>query len=763
MPLASGATLGAYQIVGPLGAGGMGEVYRARDARLERDVALKILPPDMAGDPTRLERFGREARAIAALNHPHIVTIYSTEEADGVRFLTMELVEGQTLDAVLAAGVPTVARFLDLALPLADALTAAHQKQITHRDLKPGNVMVSADGRVKVLDFGLARVGVDGPDQAVDATRAALTSEGTIVGTIPYMSPEQVEGRPLDPRSDLFSLGVMFFEMLTGARPFQGASSPALMSAILRDTPPLTSDVRADVPEALARLVARCLEKRPDNRVQTARDVYNELRQVQKQLESGSARRPDSGPVPPASIAVLPFTDLSEKKDQEWFCDGIAEEILNALTGLPGLRVAARTSAFSFRGREADLRAIADALGVHTVLQGSLRRAGDRVRITVQLVDTRSGFQLWSERHDREMADIFDVQDEIARGVAERLKVTLDSGIDHRVARRTRNIEAYELYLKGRGLLNQRGAGLLPALEAFRQSVELDPDFALAWAGIADAYTVLAYLGALPVEQMRGRCLAAAARAVALAPESAETHSAVACAALLYRADRDQAGRSFQQALALNPAYVQGRVWYAVFYLQWTLGRMDEGILEARKAVETDPLSSHAHVMLSITLYTAGRYAEAVEESRRALTLDPSSFPPHWILADSLGRLGQFDEAFTVIDRGAAVSNRHPLILLSLSQVLAAKGRSADADAVYRELLERAQTTHVNDGQLAAFAWYAGHQDDAVAYARRALATREPLFLLVARYTPIYRDMQADPRIEAIVGELDALPPAPDA
>jgi TolB-like protein/predicted Zn-dependent protease len=1186
MPLASGMTLGPYQIVSPLGAGGMGEVYRARDARLDRAVALKVLPSDVAGDPVRLERFGREARAIAALNHPHIVTIYSTEEAEGIRFMTMELVEGQALDAVLATGSLSVARFLDLALPLADALTAAHQKQITHRDLKPGNVMVSGDGRVKVLDFGLARLGADEADPAVGATRAALTSEGTIVGTMPYMSPEQVEGRALDPRSDLFSLGVMFFEMLTGARPFQGPSSPALMSAILRDTPPLASDARPDVPEALARLIARCLEKRPDDRVQTARDVYNELRQIQKQLESGVGRwsgsaampnaeaslwiavlpfgtrsadadtealaaglteditsglsrfpalsvvapqsargfrdspldvrhiaerlgaryvmggtvrrsasavriaahlvdarsgahlwaetydkpvagtdlfsiqdevadrivatvadaggvllrsmgtairhlpleglgldelvlryqlytdqftaadhaalsvafetlvarepgaarawaclgmlvaaemffglnprprplerlreyaerattldssiqygwtatavlamfdrdraaldaaadraialnplhtrtlavvgvqlvfsgetdrgvalleramalnprypgwyligpflqayersdyeaalrharrigmpkfvpglfaaasaagrtgsvvdarsavealarisrallepaearrhwealvwdsavidrlvegftaarsiavpatqlpssadgaaRPPSSPPTPASVAVLPFADRSPAKDQEWFCDGIAEEILNALTGLAGLRVAARTSAFSFRGREADLRAIADALGVETVLQGSLRRAGDRVRITVQLVDTRSGFQLWSERHDREIADIFDVQDEIARGVAERLKVTLDSAADRHVARRPRNVEAYELYLKGRGLLNQRGAGMLPALEAFRQSVELDPDFALAWAGIADTYTVLGYMGALPVEDMRRRCLGAAARALALAPDSAEAHTAAAGAALLYRGDKEQAGRSFQRALALNPAYVLGRSWYALFYLQWTLGWMDEGIQEARKAVETDPLSSFAHLMLSAAFYTAERYAEAVDAARRALALDPRAFPPHWILAESLGRLGQVDAAFEVLDRGTEMSHRHPLILLSLSQVLAAAGRRADADAVYRELVERARTTHVNDGQLAAAAWYAGHADDAVGYARRALATREPLFLLAARFTPAYRDMQDDPRIAAIVSELDGLAPMTD-
>ncbi len=398
----------------------MGEVYRARDGRLDRDVALKVLPPEVARDPTRLERFDREARAIAALNHPHIATIYSTEEADGVRFLTMELVEGQTLDGVITgAGLP-VARFLDLALPLADALTAAHQKQITHRDLKPGNVMVSADGRVKVLDFGLARLGEAGHGQAFDATRAVLTGEGTIVGTMRYMSPEQVEGRPLDARSDLFSLGVMFFEMLTGARPFHGSSSPALMSAILRDTPPLVTGDRADVPEALARLVARCLEKRSDDRVQTARDVYNELRQVQKQLESGSGQRSGSPAAPSGGeaalwIAVLPFGARTADADTEALAAGLTEDITSGLSRFPALSVIAPQSAAAFRNSRLDVRQIADRLGARYVLGGLVRKSASAVRIAPHLVDARSGAHLWTDTYDQplEQGDLFTIQDDV--------------------------------------------------------------------------------------------------------------------------------------------------------------------------------------------------------------------------------------------------------------------------------------------------------------------------------------------------------------
>ena len=422
MALSPGSQLGAYRIVGALGAGGMGEVYRAHDPRLARDVALKVLPAEMAGDPARLERFTIEARAIAALNHPHIITIYSTEDAEGVRFLTMELVEGQSLDALIPpTGLP-ITRFLELALPLADALTAAHQKQITHRDLKPANVMVAANGRVKVLDFGLARVSGPLPShQTIEATRLVLTSEGTIVGTMPYMSPEQIEGRLIDHRTDLFSLGVMFHEMLTGARPFEGESSPQLMSSILRDTPSSASDIRTDVPDALSRLIHRCLEKRPDDRVQTARDIYNELRHVQKQLESGSARRPsDSGSARVAAaesawIAVLPFTTRTADPDSQALASGLTEDITSGLSLFPSLSVVALHSTRSFKDSPLDARQIAERLNARYIMGGSVRKSASGLRIAVHLIDAHNTTQLWGDTYDHgaENADIYEVQDDV--------------------------------------------------------------------------------------------------------------------------------------------------------------------------------------------------------------------------------------------------------------------------------------------------------------------------------------------------------------
>jgi serine/threonine protein kinase len=401
-----GQRLGAYQLSSRIGVGGMGEVYRAHDPRLGREIAIKVLPAALAADRERLHRFEQEARAAAALSHPNIVTIHSVEEANGIRFLTMELVEGQPLSDLIPPGGLPLDRLLGVAIPLADALAAAHAKGITHRDLKPANVMVGADRRVTVLDFGLAKLHESSPAAGcVTALPTVdMTGEGRIVGTVSYMSPEQAEGKPIDHRSDLFSLGVILYELATGRRPFTGETSVSIISSILKDTPHSITDLKATLPRELGRIVRRALTKDRERRYQTAKDLRNELEDLKQEIESG----PVAPHIAPrsveraASIAVLPFTDMSEPKDQDWFCDGIAEEILNALTPLNGLRVAARTSAFSFKGKSDDLRTIGERLNVTTVLEGSVRRAGDRVRITVQLSDVQNGFQLWSERYDRE-------------------------------------------------------------------------------------------------------------------------------------------------------------------------------------------------------------------------------------------------------------------------------------------------------------------------------------------------------------------------
>jgi serine/threonine-protein kinase len=765
MPLSVGARLGPYEILSALGSGGMGEVYRARDTKLKRDVALKVLPQAFAQDPDRLARFQREAELLATLNHPNVAAIFSIEEASGVQFLTMELVEGCTLDQLSARGAVSMTQLFDIAIALADALSAAHRKRIVHRDLKPGNVMMADDGRVKVLDFGLARaVDPDSVRPESEVTYLGLTQAGIIVGTVPYMSPEQIEAKPLDHRSDLFSLGVILYELATGERPFRGDSSPALMSSILKDHPKPIAERRPDIPDAVSRLIERCLEKHPRDRIQTAIELLAELKAQRRAWESGDAwavrsAAPDIAPRPVervASVAVLPFTDMSAAKDQDWFCDGIAEEILNALMPLQGLRVAARTSAFSFKGKSDDLRTIGEKLQVTTALEGSVRRAGDRVRITVRLSDVTNGFQLWSERYDRELKDIFDVQDDIAKAIAERLRVTLAGGKDERLVEQgTTNVEAYQLYLKGHALLGRRGVSIPAARDLFRKAVEIDPGYSLAWAGLADACTGLAITGSVSASESKPQAMAAAMRSIELDPRSAAGHTALAVATLLFENNRDLAQREFERALELRPSYVLGRSWYAVFYLQWARGDLEQGIVEAQRALDDDPLSAYIMMLLACCLCTAGRLDEAIDTARRATQQDPASFITRWALGVSLGTAGRFEEATSTLETAAGMSERHSRALCSLAVVFGQWGKQSEASALYRELMDRASRAYVSLSHLTLAAEAAGEHEEALAFARRAWDQREPAFILHARHFPEFRPLHADPRFATIVGEMN--------
>src|SRR5260221_5954064 len=447
MSLAPGTRLGPYEILSLLGAGGMGEVYKARDPRLDRDVAIKVLPESMAGDPSRLHRFEQEARSVAALSHPNLVAIFGVGTGDRP-YLVTELLDGETLRSVLERGPVSLKRAAEVALQLVAGLTAAHDRGVVHRDLKPENIFVTRAQGVKILDFGLAKA--TSPAEArlhdVDVTRASATLAGLVMGTAGYMSPEQVRGQAADPRSDIFATGAILYEMVTGQRAFQGASPADTMSAVLREQP-MDLVLRSGTPPALARLVRRCLEKDPQERFQSARDLRFAIESIS-----------DAHPVAPApvkkadekSIAVLPFANMSADAENQFFSDGLAEELINALARLPGLQVASRTSAFRFRGGDVDIREIGRQLQVATVLEGSVRRAGNRLRVTAQLISVADGYHLWSERYDREMADVFAIQDEIVESIVKAIAPALAGDAKKAVRRPTDNLEAYELYLKGR-------------------------------------------------------------------------------------------------------------------------------------------------------------------------------------------------------------------------------------------------------------------------------------------------------------------------
>ncbi|MCA1562381.1 MAG: protein kinase [Acidobacteria bacterium] len=725
-----GKRIGPYQLMTRIGAGGMGEVYKARDTRLDRTVAVKVLSAHGAHDSQARERFEREARAVAALNHPHICTLYDIGSADDVDFLVMEYVDGSTLRGPMSG-----AEALRLALQIASALAAAHRHGILHRDIKPGNVMTTASG-VKLLDFGLAK----SMHAEADVT---FTSEGTVLGTVAYMSPEQAQGCHLDARSDIFSFGAVLYEMVSGNRAFGGTTPPQVLSAILRDDPP---PLWPSSP--LEPIIGKCLAKHPGERFQDMEEVIHALELV------GVAPRQQA-----PSIAVLPFTSMSADADNEYFSDGIAEEIINALTQLEGLRVVARTSSFSFKGKPVDIGEIARRLNVRHLLQGSVRRAAGRVRVTAQLVDAAHGFQIWSERFDRELADIFDVQDEIARAIVRRLKVEFAIADAARLVKvPTTNMEAYQAYLKGRAMLYRRGPWIAPALESFKKAVELDQDYAQAWAGLADAYTVLCYSGHDRPDRVMPEALGAAMRALEIDPGSPEAHNALACASLLWERDFNRAEREFLHALAVNPKYIQARCWYGLFFLQWTAARHDEGIAQVWQAFEADPLSAYVATVVSFALGTVGRAEEALGYAKTAVEQDPQSFLGRWELAIAYHWNEQYEDALAVLETLWAESPS-TWVAMRIVPTYAKVGRVDKARAIYDELLARRDHAYVPPFVLAACEAGLGDHEAAIASCLAAVEARDVLLGLFS-WLPDLEPLRADPRFTRLMQRFNARPAA---
>jgi eukaryotic-like serine/threonine-protein kinase len=729
MALASGTRLGGYEILGPLGAGGMGEVYRARDQRLARDVAIKVLPAQVAADPERLARFEREARTVAGLNHPNIVTLYSVEDSGGVRFLTMEMVEGMTLlDLIPPGGLP-LARLLDFAIPLTDALIAAHGSGVIHRDLKPGNVMVTRDERVKVLDFGLAKVVQADSSSASDLTRSMVSSQGQVLGTTPYMAPEQLRGEPVDARTDLFALGVLLYELAAGRRPFEGATPATVMSAILRDVPRPLTGVRPDLPSSLEGIVSRCLEKSPADRYQTASEVRAALLQVRRTAEKGS-----SGEKEIPSIAVLPFANMSADAENEFFSDGLTEELLNVLTKIPALKVTGRTSSFAFKGKQEDLRQIGQKLGVATLLEGSVRKAGNRVRITAQLVKASDGFHLWSETYDRVLDDIFAVQDDIARAVSTALHVKLLGPLP--AATRERG-PGYELVLRANHLFQQNTAqSLAKSVALYQEAIEKNPNDASAWAGLAKAHGFQAGFGYAPSEETQELARKEARRAISLDEGLAEGH-AVMGLLLGYTEFRwDEAITETRRALAISPGASEPMMSMSQ-YLAIT-GRIEEALEMARQASDLDPLNPSTHSNRARIASWAARQEEARDAYLRALELSPAMTSAHGSLGLVYFRLGMKEEALAEAQKETSVgySDYYRSILCHLVGV-----RQESDDALARLL----QLGDAWASQIAGVYAIRGEQDEAFRWLDRAFEVHDPGIA----YVPVHwvlQSLHSDPR-----------------
>jgi serine/threonine-protein kinase len=747
--LTSGTRLGPYEIVAPLGAGGMGEVWRARDARLGRDVAIKALPQALARDPESLARFDREARLLASLNHPNIAAIYGLEDAAGVPHLVLELVEGESLAARVARGALEPRTALQVAVQVASAIEAAHERGIVHRDLKPGNVMLDASGTVKVLDFGLAKGAGGAAEASPDSpTMAGVTAPGLILGTAAYMSPEQARGLAVDRRSDVWSFGCILFECLAGRSAFAGATVSDLIARILEREPDWTA-LPAGLPPRARDVLKRCLRKNADERPRDIRDVRLELIEA----ASGGAKAEPAGQ---QSIVVLPFTH-APGTDDEYFADGITEEILNALAQLEGLRVAARTSSFAFKGKNEDLRVVAEKLDVTTVLEGSVRRSGDRLRITVRLINAADGYQMWSERYDRELTDVFAVQDEIANAIAARLKLSLGGAPWRVVGRGTESLEAYELFLKGRAVVYLRGRHLYEALSCFQQALAIDPDYPDALAWMSDAYRNQATFGMAPSAEVMPRAREAAERALALDPNQAEAHATLADVEAQYDRDWARAARSWERALALDPRLTRARCERAMWSFGFGGFTIERAVAGIADAVADDPLNAWAHGMHSMILNMQGREEESVAAARRGVEVDPSSFFAQYNLLRSLTFSGRSEEALALGPAHLRATGRQIWSLVALAGANALAGHVGVAQSLHDELEARARSEFVSPAWMASAASMAGRIDRALELARRGVEQRDP-FALLARVMPYWAPMRERPEFAEIVARMKFLP-----
>jgi len=760
MRLAPGTRLGTYEILGPLGAGGMGEVYRAKDLRLGREIAIKVLPVDLASSADSLARFEREARTVAGLNHPNIVTLFSVEDEDGIRFLTMELVDGQPLSSVIAPGGLPVPRVLELSIPLADALAAAHERGVIHRDLKPGNVMVTRDGRVKVLDFGLAKM-VAREDSALLRNATAtqelpISREGEVQGTIQYMAPEQLRGEAVDARSDLFALGIILCELTTGMRPFRGATAVDIASSILRDTPEPLRRLRTDIPGDLEQIVNRCLEKTSAQRAQSALDISNALRVVQRTLERGALENVSREGV--ASIAVLPFVNRSRDEDDEYFSDGLADELLHVLANIRGLRVAARTSAFHFKGKDATIGEIGAALHVATILEGSVRKAAGRVRISVQLVKVSDGYHLWSETYDRTLDDILAVQDDIAQSVVRELRAPLlgdaalkaSSEVKAEVSKAARgratNPEAHRLYLQARYFIGRdTREDIARAIEYLKHALELEPEFAHAWATLAWAYAEEVNYAWVARAEGSARAHQAVERALELEPDLAEAHATKGWIQMNHGWNWRGAEASFRRALELAPA--DAAILRRAGVLASTQNRIQDAITLYRRALELDPLDAHGYNNLGLALHAGHHEVEAEAAYRKALELAPQKIITRAALSLVLLAQGRGEEALAEAAREPDEAFR----LWALTMVQHGLGHRAESDDAHRKLSK--QFADLSAFLIAEVHAMRGEADAAFAWLEKAHTQRDT-GLSEVQWSPEFSGLHEDPRWSAFVKKM---------
>lgn len=757
----------------------MGEVYLAEDTRLDRRVALKILPPEFAEDRERMSRFVREAKSVSALNHPNIITIYEIGESDGTHFISTEFIDGQTLNDYAKANPFDYKSLLEIAIQIVSALDEAHTAGIVHRDIKPDNVMIRPNGLVKILDFGIAKLSAPTSTDKEAATAIQLnTQAGMIIGTPRFMSPEQVRGKGVDHQTDIFSFGVVLYQMLSGASPFAGETVSDVIAAVLTKEP----QVLTDVPRELAKIIGKTLQKEKRNRYRTAKDLLRDLMEFKQELEfqdklgrtaapnreeittqileaaaanGNQEAEPQTDPQSAGpnlkSIAVLPFANMSADADNEYFCDGLAEELLNALAKIEDLRVAARTSAFSFKGKNVDVSEVGKALRVNTVLEGSVRKSGNRIRITVQLVNATNGYHLWSERYDREMRDIFDVQDEITLAVVDALKVKLLGEKKAAILKRgTKDTKAFELYLRGLFYYNKRtAADIRKAIGLFQQAIERDPDYALAYASVAESYNTMTAYPYLSPQEASPKAKASAIKALEIDPTLAEAHTTLATYFATYEWNWMQAERQFKRAIELSPNNTSAHFRYGLQYLAAT-GRNEEAIAELERVLEVEPLSLITGANLAAVYMFAGENKRALDQAKKTYELQPHFLTGRYFLGVSYNANGMYAEAIALSEKHLETEPESQLFLRLVGYAYAKAGRRREAENVILKFREIAETKYVMSYWVANIYTALGDNDKAFTELETAFAEHD-WELHRLKVDPFMNSLRDDPRFNEMV------------
>ena len=796
----TGRVLAHYKIIKQLGAGGMGEVYLAQDLHLERTVALKILPAEVAQDEERMRRFVREAKATSAIDHPNIVHVYEISQAEGIHFIAMQYVEGQTLLSKIGGRPLPAEQLIQTMIQICDAIVEAHSRGIIHRDLKPGNIMISSKGHVKILDFGLARIDRTTTTEASEAATLSKTASGVIMGTVAYMSPEQALGKGVDHRSDIFSMGVVFYEMTTGQRPFSGNTPTETIDKIVHSQPEPILRMNYNAPQSLELIVRKCMEKDPERRYLSASEILIDLKNLKRDLDSSESKSPQDtthqvSTVVIASakrnrpfllvallivaaaiagfalyqarsnskqairaLAVLPFKNINLDPQTEYLSDGLTDSIINNLSPINQLRVMARGTVFAYKNKEVDPRKVGEDLGVDAVVTGKLLQQGDSLVVTVDLVDTRNGRQIWGEQYDRKLPDILPLQSEISKKISEHLSIKQSEKEQYLVSKNyTANPEAYQLFLKGQFFLLQRTEdSTKKAIPYFQQSIQKDPSYALAYDGLANCYTFLGITGALlsglPPREVMPKAKEAVLKALQLDETLGAAHSTLGHIHFNYDWDWDAGEREFKRALELNPndSHTHGIRALALM----AMGKREEAFASMQRFKELDPGYFPGSLMrIGILHYWAGEYDQAIQQIRMINDMAPNFANPYVWLGCSYMEKKDYTRATNALLKGVDLSGRAPVALANLGICYARSGKTKQAEEILAELLQASQKQYIPEFNMACLYGALGRKDEAFEWLEKSYQERSNGVSAIKVY-PLINDLRSDPRFREMLRRL---------